>query len=434
MAAIDDLPPDQRAVLQLLLKQGQSYEGIAGMLGMGAEAVRTRAHAAVESLVPESGGRPSSDEEITDFLLGQLDEDSAKATLLHMGASARARKWGRAVRGELRPLAGDAVLPKIPKGAKGGARRTPVEGPVPTKPPPPKRPAKRSTKRPAAAAAPPVDSEPATVGEAKLERPVKRPAAAPPVDIEPVTVDEAERAEPEAAPAPARPSSQLGGALLIGGIAILVVVLLIVLFKGRSDSDQPSTTGTATKAATAPKPAPAEQPKVIAQINMRGPGKAVAVAQVLIQAGTRAIAIIGQGLQPSSAKSAYAVWLYNSAADARRLGFAPPVGKNGRLEGVAPLPEDSQRFQDLIVTRETNESAKRPGSIVLRGKLKVGSTGGASTQPGTSTQPGASTQPPTSTQPGASAQPGTSPRGAAPGGGAAQPGTTGGSGAAGGSP
>ncbi|MEJ7715328.1 MAG: hypothetical protein WKF40_06330 [Thermoleophilaceae bacterium] len=139
----------------------------------------------------------------------------------------------------------------------------------------------------------------------------------------------------EVAP-PARQSSQLGGALLIGGVAILAVVLLIWLFKGNSDSDEPTTTSTATKAATAPAPAPNEQPRVIAQVRMNGKGKADAVAQVLVQAGTRAIAIVGKDLQPSSTKSAYAVWLYNSATDARRLGFAPPVGKNGRLEGVAP--------------------------------------------------------------------------------------------------
>ncbi|MGI8595013.1 MAG: RNA polymerase sigma factor [Solirubrobacteraceae bacterium] len=416
MAAIDDLPPDQRAVLQLLLKQGQSYAGIATLLGMDAEAVRSRAHAAVESLGAASGRQLSSDRRaaVADYLLGQLDEDAAKATRGRLGTSARARAWGRVVAGELRPLAGDDGLPEIPERTAG---RTAVKAPVPAEPPPPKRPAKRPAKRPTAR--PPVDGEPAKADEAEPERPAKpatkrptkrpakRPPAPPPVDGEPAKagVEEVERAEPEGEPArerpdvaaPVRPSSRLGGALLIGGLAILAVVLLIVLLTGGPDSDEPSTTSTA---ATAPATAPTEQPKVIAQINMRGQNKAVAVAQVLAQAGTRAIAIIGQGLQPSSDKAAYAVWLYNSPTDARRLGFAPPVGKNGRLEGVATLPKDSPRFRDLIVTRETSESAKRPGPLVLRGKLDVGSAGGASTKPPTSTQPGTSTKPPTSTQPG----------------------------------
>ena len=40
MAEIDDLPADQRAVLQLLLKQGQTYEDISGVLNIDATAVR----------------------------------------------------------------------------------------------------------------------------------------------------------------------------------------------------------------------------------------------------------------------------------------------------------------------------------------------------------------------------------------------------------
>ncbi|CAN5450770.1 hypothetical protein BH20ACT18_BH20ACT18_06620 [soil metagenome] len=493
MAAIDDLPPDQRAVLQLLLKQGQSYDGIAALLGMDAGSVRARAHAALESLGPESGRRMSSERraELADYLLGQLDEDAAKATHDHLAASARGRAWARVAAGELRPLAGDAGLPAIPE---DGAGRSAPETPVPAKRPPPKRPVKRPSARtpvdPEAPAAAADESErpakrtakrtarteeakvdrpakrpakktarqraevgeakvdrptkrpakktakrTAVAGEAKLDRPAKRPAkrtaVRPPGAVDPVAAERAETEEAlggepvEVAP-PARQSSQLGGALLIGGVAILAVVLLIWLFKGNSDSDEPTTTSTATNAATAPAPAPNEQPRVIAQVRMNGKGKADAVAQVLVQAGTRAIAIVGKDLQPSSTKSAYAVWLYNSATDARRLGFAPPVGKNGRLEGVAPLPRDFQRFREVILTRETSESSKRPGAIVLRGKLASISTGGASTPPPTSTRPGAGT-PPTSTQPGAGTQPGATPGGAAPSGGGAGPGTTGGS-------
>ncbi|MEJ7715329.1 MAG: sigma factor-like helix-turn-helix DNA-binding protein [Thermoleophilaceae bacterium] len=169
MAAIDDLPPDQRAVLQLLLKQGQSYDGIAALLGMDAGSVRARAHAALESLGPESGRRMSSERraELADYLLGQLDEDAAKATHDHLAASARGRAWARVAAGELRPLAGDAGLPAIPE---DGAGRSAAETPVPAKPPPPKRPVKRPSARPA------VDPEPAAAAADESERPAKRTA------------------------------------------------------------------------------------------------------------------------------------------------------------------------------------------------------------------------------------------------------------------
>ena len=50
MADLDSLPADQRAALQLLLKQGQSYDQLAVLLGIGPDAVRDRAHAALAAL------------------------------------------------------------------------------------------------------------------------------------------------------------------------------------------------------------------------------------------------------------------------------------------------------------------------------------------------------------------------------------------------
>src|SRR2546430_2219437 len=51
MARLDQLPPDQRAVLQLLLKQGKSYGEIADLLKIERSAVKARAHDAVAVLV-----------------------------------------------------------------------------------------------------------------------------------------------------------------------------------------------------------------------------------------------------------------------------------------------------------------------------------------------------------------------------------------------
>ncbi len=66
MSRLDDLPPDQRAVLLLLVAQGKSHAEIADMLGISTDAVRDRAHAALSALAddppidgsPEASGVP----------------------------------------------------------------------------------------------------------------------------------------------------------------------------------------------------------------------------------------------------------------------------------------------------------------------------------------------------------------------------------------
>src|SRR5256714_15253589 len=57
MTEIDALPADQRAVLQLLVKQGQTYDALSGLLNIDPAAVRERAHAALEALGPDAGRR-----------------------------------------------------------------------------------------------------------------------------------------------------------------------------------------------------------------------------------------------------------------------------------------------------------------------------------------------------------------------------------------
>jgi hypothetical protein len=50
MSRLDDLPPDQRAVLSLLVQQGKSHAEIAEMLGIPQSTVRDRARAALSAL------------------------------------------------------------------------------------------------------------------------------------------------------------------------------------------------------------------------------------------------------------------------------------------------------------------------------------------------------------------------------------------------
>src|ERR1700683_1956890 len=117
MASIESLPPDQRAVLQLVLQRGRSYDDIAQLLSIDSGAVRQRAHAALDALGPQTRVDPEHRAQITDYLLGQQSEADAAQTRERLAGSASERAWGRGVASGLGPLAGGS-LPEIP--AEGG--------------------------------------------------------------------------------------------------------------------------------------------------------------------------------------------------------------------------------------------------------------------------------------------------------------------------
>lgn len=115
MPRIDDLPADRRAVLQLLLKQGKSYDELADLLRIDPATVRARALDALDRLGPAgaTGLEPARQEEICDYLLGQQAASERAATRRFLEGSGPGRAWARVVAGELRPLAGEA-LPDVP--------------------------------------------------------------------------------------------------------------------------------------------------------------------------------------------------------------------------------------------------------------------------------------------------------------------------------
>jgi Sigma-70, region 4 len=93
MSALADLPPDQRAVLQLVLKQGRSYDQLAGLLGIDRSAVAERAQAGAEALAPDAARRlsPERRAQVADYILGQHEPARHDATRDHLAASASAR-------------------------------------------------------------------------------------------------------------------------------------------------------------------------------------------------------------------------------------------------------------------------------------------------------------------------------------------------------
>lgn len=347
MASIDTLPPDQRAVLDLVLRRGRSYDDIARLLAIDRAAVRARALAAFDELGPDTGLAPEARSLITDYLLGQLPAKVAEQTRERLATSPYERAWARVLASELAPIASEP-LPEIPDGT---AR----------------------SKAPANEAPPAADeSRPATTPR-RIPRPTDRP------------------------------SSRLGGAifLLVGAIVVVVVVVVLVVVLSSGSSNKPTsgttaaadgttapaatgastgttgTTGTGTTGAsttgTTSGTTSATSAKVVAQINMNPPsgtGNAKGVSVVVKAGSAYGIIVEAQGLAPNS-HNAYAVWLSNSPTDSARVGFVnTPVGKNGKLQTEGALPTNAAHYKNLLLTLETSATPKVPGQVILQGALK----------------------------------------------------------------
>jgi hypothetical protein len=310
MARFDDLPADQKAVLQLVLRQGRTYGEIAGLLKISTEAVRDRALTALDAVGPT--GLPDLDDdlqdELGDYLLGQQAASARATTREQLEGSQAARDWARGVASELRAagVAGEDALPEIP-------------------------------------------TDPAEVDEAFDALNARRAARA----------DQAR-------------SSRLGGMLIIAAALLVVVggVLLLTGVIGGDDDDKgKSTASTPTQTQTST----ATTASVEQQINLTPPSgakKPLGVANIVSQDGQRALAGVGQDL-PASGR--YVLWV-RAGAKSKFLGFFPPVtgsgDDKGRLQGLVAAPTDLASYTELLVTRERSSAPKQPTTIVLKGALK----------------------------------------------------------------
>jgi Sigma-70, region 4 len=348
MASLDSLPADQRAVLELVLKRGRTYDEIARMLSIDRAGVRERALSAFDALGPPTRVPPERRALITDWLLGQLPPKVGEDTRQRLAQSAGERAWARVLASELEPIA-VSPLPEIP-----------AEG----------------AREPESAAAAVPAPEPVAATAAAAAEPSPAPAAEP-----------AGASQPRGLAA--RPSSRRGGIILLslGALVVVAAVVVIALLSG-GGSKKNSTTTASQPAATSSTPTTSSTPstststtaangaKLVAQINLTAPTSAAAtkpvgVALVLKQGKNTGIAIRAQNLPANGKHDAYAVWLYKSSKDSHILGFVnPAVGTNGVLQAEAALPANAGHFSQLLVTKETQQSPKSPGTVVLQGVLK----------------------------------------------------------------
>jgi hypothetical protein len=332
MASYDQLSAQQRAIVDLILKRGQSYEQLAEKLGMPETRVRELAVEALTSLAPVSaaevdeGVRP----EIADYLLGQQAVPEATATRGQLRRSEAGRAWSRSVLDSLEHLYPKGDLPSIPS-ADSAAEPEP-RAPKAAKPP---------------------------------KAPRERKPAAPRAPLSPEAAAVVRRRRLIAAAA--------------GGVLLLFVLLIwpVGLLTGGDDSDG------GDKQAGA-------RTQLVGQVVLRPTqeGSEDAGIAIVTRRGEQLELSLQARVTPTKRNQAYEVWLYNSPDDARSLG-AQVTDDQGGFAGRTNLPANYKDYRFIDVSRETvDRNAAHSGTSVLRARTDAirkpsgnAQGGGAATTP-----------------------------------------------------
>jgi hypothetical protein len=313
MSTIQQLPPDQRAVLSLLLRQRKSYGEIASMLGISPQAVHDRAHAALLMLSPGQARElsPARREQVGEFLLGQLPQPSADAAREMLDTEAPARAWAQVLHAKLRDVAG-GNLPTLGGGAEGSA---PAAGGA----------AARTAQAPVSRAG----------GAVLLVALVAIVAA-----VVVLVLDNSKGSTPHAA----------------------------------AQAPSTSSATTSTTSSSHSSSSGAGQPHVDGQLNLTpttAGGRAVGVVFVLSQGSQRAFYLQAEHLAPSK-NFFYVLWLVRSSGSATALGQAPSVTSDGRMKAGGALPANAASYSKIVLARETSSSqASTPGVTILEGAFSL---------------------------------------------------------------
>ena len=385
MATLDQLPAEQRAIVELVVQRGRSYGALAEVLQVPSERVRELARDALTELSPRTAARVDAGwrGQVADYLLGQQAPEEARSTRDYLKRSETARAWALSLLDSLDPLYPNGAAPAVPEGdAKPEAATVTAEDRI----------RERARKQ-----APVEEEEPAEDEQEDEDEPEEKPKA----ELKP----KAERKpEPERKRAPARLSPEAQSALkrrrligIVGGLvalaAITVAILAIAGVFSSDDGGENSSAGTGTTTTGTSTSPNGQQPiQVQGQIAMQtvGDTKAQGIAYVVAQGDQKFVVVQAQvpPLPNNQKVAAYEVWLYNSDGDARSLG-AQYTNRQGILQGRAPLPEDYERFKSIDISRElfSDKNAGHGNSSVLRGNFDDLKPVPQQQQGGTPTQP-----------------------------------------------
>jgi hypothetical protein len=368
VATFDQLPAEQRAIIELVVARGRTYDALADVLQVPAERVRELARDALAELAPVTAERvdPQWRGQVADYLLGQQSSAESTATRAHLKRSESARAWALSLLDALDTLYANGDRPAIPDADAAAAE--PAE--VAEKPP---RERKRERERTAALTEEEPERERELEREPEREKPApkKKPAAA-----------EAKKA-PVAGRSVLSPAAQsalrrrriIGGAIGLVVLAAIVVGILALtgVFGGDDDSGSEASAGGSGDTGTQTTGGSNQQPQVLGQIPLKAlkGTKAQGTAYILEQGGERVLAVTAKlpPLPATQRKAAYNVWLFNSPKDSESIGaqFTTPQGD---YQGVGKLPENFERFKFIDVSRQPfNNKTGHSGDSVLRGAV-----------------------------------------------------------------
>jgi Sigma-70, region 4 len=347
MATFDQLAADQRAIIELVLRQGRGYDEIGEMLDSPSARVRELARDALAELAPFTAEfvDPQWRGQLADYVLGQQTGPEAQATRGHLRRSEPARIWAYSLLDALDDFYNEGDRPEIPVGEAGA------------------RPRPRARESRANGEAPPT----------AVATGPRRPRAASGGDL-----------SPEA-------RSALLRRRIIGGAAGLVVLALLVfgalqLFGG-GDDNKPRAAAKTTPSASSSQ----GQGTVVAQAVL-SPVKGVngTGAALVYRSGNQSIAVVRAKLPRSTGKNKYVLWLYNSDKQLAPLA-ADKTDKKGNFQGAAGLPANWQSYRFIDVTYQATSGKKvSHGRSVMRGPITAPQTSngtGTGTGTGTSTTP-----------------------------------------------
>jgi anti-sigma-K factor RskA len=329
MPTFDQLPAEQRAIIELVLQRGRSYDQLADALQIPTDRVRELAHDALVELSPRTAERVDTDRrpQIADYVLNQQSSAEATATRNHLKRSDAGRMWILSLMDSLEHMYEDGNVPDVPDAEAEEER-------------PRRRERERPSRERARRERPERERVPLRAERDREERPRREPRRR----AEPLTPD-AQRAVRQR-----RLAALVGGLLILGAVVTVLLVLLI------------DTTVHEARAPTT---------RVVGQLllNPTEGGSENQGIAVVAQRGDDRSLIVQARLKPTTKDQAYEVWLYNSDKDAVSLG-AQVTDKNGNYQGAGrlPAPLDKYKFIDVSLERLDRNTA-HSGNSVLRGEI-----------------------------------------------------------------
>jgi hypothetical protein len=310
MATFDQLTPEQRAIVELVLRQGKTYAELADMLNVPEARVRELARDALVELAPVSVRGVEEDwrGQLADYVLGQQSGPEATATKGHLRRSEPARSWARSLLDSLEQFYENGSVPAIPEGERGrraaaGAPREP-----------------RSTAGAGAGLAP--------LGDRRWLLPA------------------------------------LGGALLL--ILLIVLVWPVGVLTGGDDNKSSDNSAASSAGGTQT----TGGQSTTGQTGQTS-GAPAGIAIVVAKSGKKQLLVQAARLTPSGQSEGYYVWLYNSPSDAKSLG-GQVTDQNGNYQAIGPLPADYKNYKYIDISRQkiaSGAAVKHSGDSVLRGKM-----------------------------------------------------------------